>query len=113
MVKAEISLSRKGLLRGFSLTGHAQNRDGASIPCAAVSVLSRTFVHLLELEEGIKIEGAADKPGQLDLRIQEVPPNKEEFFKAATSFLLLGLREAAGEYPSDIELKIISETDKE
>jgi uncharacterized protein YsxB (DUF464 family) len=106
MIEIEALLDETGILRACRASGHAgAGKTGTDIVCAAVSVLMRTAVQVLEGREGIKLRVEAPEPGLLDLQADYTADGRD-FLSAAGEFLVAGLRSVAGEFPDNCRLTI-------
>lgn len=112
MIRSRIVLSEELLILELKISGHAIKQGKASVPCASVSVLTGTFARLLEQERGIEIEGGAERPGSLILKVLRVEPGMREFYRGLCSFLLKGLQETSLEFPGEVEVELLTRAEK-
>jgi len=99
VIKADLVLDEAGLLRSCRVSGHSgAGKRGSDIVCAAVSVLTRTFVRLLSGREDITIRGEIPKEGSFYLETDYKPEGKE-FLATAGAFLIEGLLSVSEEFP--------------
>lgn len=79
---------------------------GANIPCAAATELLRTAARLLSTVDGLEVEGGADAPGEMRLKISSRGKASPEWLRGVTDFLLQGLRDLEAEFPREIAVRI-------
>jgi len=92
-------LDEAGLLRTCRVSGHSgAGKRGEDIVCAAVSVLTRTFVRLLSKREGITIRGEIPEEGNFYLETEYTAEGRE-FLAVAGAFLIEGLLSVSEEFP--------------
>jgi uncharacterized protein YsxB (DUF464 family) len=106
MIQAELVLDGSGLLRSCRVQGHSgAGKQGCDIVCAAVSVLTRTFVLVLSERKDISIRGSI--PGRGDFSVEtEYKPEGREFLAGAGAFLMEGLLSVSAEFPDYCKLII-------
>ncbi|MBN1410591.1 MAG: ribosomal-processing cysteine protease Prp [Spirochaetales bacterium] len=110
LINVSIQLSKEDCLTSLKAEGHArQEKRGLDIVCAAVSTLLRTMARLLQEENGIAVDGSADREGEMELRVSEVPREKKEKIKGMTGFLLKGLLDLKSDFPQNINITINKE----
>jgi uncharacterized protein YsxB (DUF464 family) len=106
MIKVNLVLENRGLLRSCKVLGHAgAERRGRDVVCAAVSVLVRTVAKVLSGREGITVSSGAPERGALWLEVEGTAENGE-FLAAAGAFLSEGLLSVSGEYPGFCQVTI-------
>ncbi len=99
---------RRGVLHVITADGHAVDRtSAANIPCAAVSTLLRTAARLLDLEEGVAIDGTAESPGNFKLQVRSVVSGKHQWLEGVTDYLVIGLKTIEQDYPDEIVLDLL------
>ncbi|MCL2069695.1 MAG: ribosomal-processing cysteine protease Prp [Treponema sp.] len=106
MIQADLVLDEAGLLCSCRVTGHAgAGKLGSDIVCAAVSVLTRTFVRVLGEREGITLRGDARERGNFLVEVEYASEGRE-FLAAAGAFLMEGLLSVSTEFPDNCKLII-------
>ena len=99
-------MDEAGILRECKAAGHARaGKTGSDIVCAAVSVLLRAAVQVLEGRKGITLRAVAPEPGLLGLQADYTAEGKG-FLSATGEFLITGLRSVADEFPKNCKLTI-------
>ncbi len=107
MVRVKATV-QSGVFEEITAHGHAADRNtGANIPCAAVSALLRTAARLLELEEGVSIDGTAEKPGEFRLQLTSINDDKLEWLRGVTDYLIIGLKTIEQDFPDEITLDLL------
>jgi uncharacterized protein YsxB (DUF464 family) len=97
-------MDRSSLLRGLSITGHAEAGPyGYDIVCAAVSVLARTAAAVLSEKPYITTTVSAPARGEFYLAI-DYRREGEPYLSAVQDFLLEGLRSVAADYPACLKV---------
>lgn len=92
-----------GCLNRLRMDGHAGGSSfGNNAVCAAATALSRTAARLLEAAPGIEVYGQADHEGVLEIVVSSYEPRTLNYLKAASDYLLLGLRDLEREYPNHV-----------
>ena len=92
-------LDEAGLLKSCRVSGHAgAGKRGGDIVCAAVSVLSRTFIRVLTGREGVKLRGSIPEQGNFWVETEYTAEGRE-FLAAAGAFLTEGLLSVSAEFP--------------
>ena len=88
-----------GLLRSCRVQGHSgAGKQGSDIVCAAVSVLTRTFILILSEREDISIRGSI--PGRGDFSVEtDYTTEGRDFLAGAGAFLTEGLLSVSEEFP--------------
>jgi uncharacterized protein YsxB (DUF464 family) len=106
VIQAELLLDEAGLLCSCRVSGHAGAGEfGSDIVCAAVSVLTRTFVRVLGDREGVTLRGDAQERGSFLVEV-EYGSDGREFLAAAGAFLMEGLLSVSTEFPDNCKLII-------
>ena len=106
MIRAELVLDEAGLLRSCRVQGHAgAGKQGNDIVCAAVSVLTRTFVRVLSGRKGVEIRGSIPEQGNFWVEAGYTQDGRE-FLAAAGAFLTEGLLSVSEEFPDYCRLII-------
>lgn len=109
MIEIRVRLDKLGCLQAFRAGGHARAaRAGEDIVCAAVTVLLRTCAQLLSATPAAV--SRAPKPGELALVLGSVPPERVEWLRGITDFLLAGIKSLQNEYPDRVTVKINGKT---
>jgi uncharacterized protein YsxB (DUF464 family) len=99
-------LDQGGLLRSCRVQGHAgAGKPGYDIVCAAVSVLMRTALRVLDGREGITVRGGAPARGEFWLEAECTAKGKE-FLAAAGVFLSEGFLSVSEEFPEFCQVTI-------
>ncbi len=112
MIRIFLLLNSRRCLTELTVQGHAAKGDSeSSIPCAAVSALTGTVARLIDTRDGIVSSGSAAKPGELQIRIEEIEKKSIEWLQGVTDFLVFGLREVEREYPR--ECSVMMKTQEE
>lgn len=107
MVRVQATV-QSGVFEEITAHGHAADRNTeANIPCAAVSALLRTAARLLELEEGVSIDGTAEKPGEFKLLLTSINDDKLEWLRGVTDYLIIGLKTIEQDFPDEITLDLL------
>jgi uncharacterized protein YsxB (DUF464 family) len=107
MIRISVVLDKTGLLSRCEVRGHAEaGPKGGDIVCAAVSVLTRTALAILQAREDIKVRGEAPERGVFFLETEAPEGPGRDFLAAAGAFLLEGLGSVAREYPKNCLLQI-------
>ena len=86
----------------FSVKGHSSNRKGEDIVCAAVSVLTQTFIRGIEKSLKAKFKGKF-LAGDCELLI-EVPKEKAEDLKLICEIFKEGFHKISEYYPEQVKL---------
>jgi uncharacterized protein YsxB (DUF464 family) len=102
-----------GLLRSCEVRGHAgAGPKGGDIVCAAVSVLTRTALSVLNTREDIIVRGGAPERGVFMLEAEAYDGPGRDFLAAAGAFLLEGVDSVAREYPGNCTMTVLIERRK-
>ncbi len=105
MISVKIVIDNHEVISSLTASGHAvSGESGNNIICAAFTVLVRTAVRLFEGENGIELSGSAVDPGGLDFCISRVLPDKRDWAKGVTDFLLMGIKDLETEFPDECSL---------
>ncbi|MDR0629905.1 MAG: ribosomal-processing cysteine protease Prp [Treponema sp.] len=108
MIGIDLALDEAGLLVACGVQGHAQaGPKGNDVVCAAVSVLTKTALRVLSLQEGIRVQGGAER-GVFQMELEYAPQGRDFLF-AAGMFLREGLEAVAAEYPDHCTVTITTE----
>jgi uncharacterized protein len=101
-----VAVSPAGLLRGFTAAGHAgAAARGANVPCAAATVLLRTTGRLCAAR-GVALEGAAEQPGRMSLRLSPHAGEDAGWLRGLTDFLMRGLQDLQDEFPREVVVQV-------
>jgi uncharacterized protein YsxB (DUF464 family) len=105
MVAVEFKVDRQGMYQGFTFAGHADYAEpGFDIVCAAISILSHTFMAGLETIVKLPLQIKADQTsGYLDCNWVNLP-EKSERTQLLVETMRLGLSEIQAQYPDHITL---------
>jgi len=107
MIKINITLDQKGILKTCLASGHANaGKIGNDIVCAAVTVLMRTATNILSNQEGITIKSSAPKKGKLGFNVEYSTAEGLVFLYHTSIFLIDGLKSVAQEFPKNCNLII-------
>ena len=106
LVEVNLVLDGAGMLRACRVEGHAgAGTNGNDIVCAAVSVLTRTMIRVLNGKKGIMIRGDVSKKGSYRIETEYTPEGRD-FLAGAGAFLVEGLTSVSGEYPDNCKVII-------
>ena len=106
MIQAELVLDGAGLLRSCRVRGHAgAGKKGSDIVCAAVSVLTKTFILVLSGRRDLKIRGRVPDRGDFAIET-EYKPQGRDFLAGAGAFLMEGLLSVSAEFPDYCKVTI-------
>jgi uncharacterized protein YsxB (DUF464 family) len=105
MVATEFKVDRQRLYRGFTFSGHADYAEpGYDIVCAAISILSHTFMAGLETIVKLPLQIKADEnSGYLDCNWVNSPDTLERV-QLLVETMRLGLSGIQAQYPDHISL---------
>jgi uncharacterized protein YsxB (DUF464 family) len=105
MVAVKFKMDRQGRYRGFTFSGHAGYAEpGFDIVCAAISILSHTFMAGLEAIVKLPLQIKADESsGYLDCTWVK-HDDKLEQIQLLVETMRLGLSEIQEQYPDHISL---------
>ncbi|MDR2393593.1 MAG: ribosomal-processing cysteine protease Prp [Treponema sp.] len=108
MIGIDLALDEAGLLVACGVHGHAKaGPKGSDVVCAAVSVLTKTALRVLSLQEGIRVQGGAER-GVFWMELEYTPQGRDFLF-AVGMFLEEGLEAVAAEYPDHCMITITTE----
>ncbi|MDR1986531.1 MAG: ribosomal-processing cysteine protease Prp [Treponema sp.] len=108
MIGIDLALDKAGLLVACGVQGHAQaGPKGNDVVCAAVSVLTKTALRVLSVQEGIRVQGGAAR-GVFWMELEYTPQGRDFLF-AAGMFLKEGLEAVVAEYPDHCTITITTE----
>jgi uncharacterized protein len=114
VVRIVLGLYPSGCLRSLEAEGHAgRGSRGGDPVCAAVSVLLRTALNVLEREPGITFTGSIPDSGRTSIRISRYDETAGERLLGATNFLLTGLFDLTAEYPGQVATTFEGKTTEE
>ena len=106
MIQVDMILDKAGLLSSCRVTGHAgAGKKGSDIVCAAVSVLTRTFIRILAERQDVKIRGCIPEQGNFWVEADYTPEGKS-FLAGAGAFLIEGLNSVSAEFPDYCKVTI-------
>ncbi|MFP4382991.1 MAG: ribosomal-processing cysteine protease Prp [Spirochaetia bacterium] len=95
MIRADLRLDPKGIIKHIEVKGH-----GAEIACTAVSILLRTLGRILEsVGDELKVSVNPEREGWISLAVENYPEQMTDWLSGVTGFVVLGLRDIAEEYP--------------
>jgi uncharacterized protein YsxB (DUF464 family) len=107
LIAISIGLNKNLTLCYYRASGHAKHgKPGEDLVCAAVTCLLKTAAGILFTDHDLKIDYKAEKSGQMELNIIQIPEYKVERVKGITDFLLKGLIDLEGEYPDNLSIDI-------
>ncbi|MDR1955369.1 MAG: ribosomal-processing cysteine protease Prp [Treponema sp.] len=105
MIEIDLALDEAGVLMACGVQGHAgAGPKGRDVVCAAVSVLTKTALGVLAVQEGIRVQGAAERG--LWRMETEYTPEGRGFLFAIGVFLKEGLEAVSQEYPDQCRITI-------
>ncbi len=107
MIRAEFSVSEKGI-EAFTFSGHAGLAPaGEDVLCAAVSAMALLTVNTLQEVFGVRFDLVQrEEDGFLSLTIREVPSGKESAAYGVLQVLLLQMKDLREQYPDRLSVKI-------
>lgn len=107
MIRVNVIRDRNGLIREFTIQGHAGFGEyGKDIVCSAVSAIAYTA--LGGLEELTGMAGYTEKPGLMKFKLpQDIPAEKEQTARIILDTMVIGLRQIENSYREYI--KVIDE----
>ncbi|GHV83924.1 hypothetical protein AGMMS50212_12640 [Spirochaetia bacterium] len=109
MIKVDALLDREGILKSCGIEGHSgAGSRGNDIVCAAVSVLARTCLQVLETKQCLTVRADASERGRLYFEIDRGDKGRG-FLEAVGSYLLEGIKSVAEEYPENCTIFIAKE----
>ena len=107
MITITMVLDESGLLKSCDIRGHAgAGKRGTNIVCAAVSVLARTALKVLNDKEGIIVRGKAEQRGTLFLETEARDSEDKDYLEAVGTYLIEGLTSVAEEFPQYCSITI-------
>ena len=107
MVRVVVGLYPSGCLKSLTAEGHAGPASPGSDPvCAAVSVLIRTALNVLEREPEIDFHGDLPGEGQASITVASYREEAGQRLLGVTRFLLTGLSDLADEYPQRVSMRV-------
>ena len=106
MIIVDIVLDESALLYSCRVKGHSgAGKQGNDIVCAAVSVLTRTIVRVLDGRKDISMRGSIPARGEFNLEL-EYKSEGREFLAATGTFLMEGLKSVSEEFPDNCTVNI-------
>ncbi len=110
MITAELTCNKNGALLAGSVSGHALfAKKGSDIVCAAVSVLMRTSVSVLQETKTVQVLVKTPKRGELSFTVTDFDSAAEQRLVFAADFLRSGLHSLQAEYPAHVAVTITIE----
>lgn len=106
MIRIRIARDDRDRIIWVKASGHAEKGENISLACAAVSVLLRTYAHVLEKIPGLKIDGGASYEGIFELYIRKYGSEQERVLEGIDRFLLTGAYDVCTEYRHECELEL-------
>jgi len=107
MIRVVLTLDSRNLLRKAAFSGHAgQGKKGEDIVCASVTALIRTASRSFQLDTSVEVESDAPSPGELRVKVNYIPPEREVWALGITDFLRLGLQDMEREFPGSLSVEI-------
>ncbi len=106
MIRVELWLDRAECLVRLRSHGHAPGAAGTNTVCAAVSALLGSSARLLAAQSDLKIDGTADREGELELVVSACPSHRQPWLGGVTGLLLQGLEDIARGYPDQIRVSV-------
>ena len=108
MIYISIRLDPNQCLKRIKAAGHSETGAyGENIVCAAVTIILKTGANILFLDKKLETSGNADKPGKMSFSVTKIQPEKREWVKGITDFLLAGLSDLKSQFPDEISLEIV------
>lgn len=109
MTSVTLTRDKEGCILSCKASGHALYKDaGRDIVCAALSVLMRTSLAVLNATRGVKVKAEADKRGELYFYVERgmksVTGEGIERLICVADFLESGVESLAREYPKNVKL---------
>ena len=110
MINILILHSKSGEFLSCKVEGHARHdRAGSDIVCAAVSILARTLVLQLNewasLDKNFEIDVDYHSRAYLSVSVLKYSKEARKALSYILSFVSLGFRSLADEYPNNIKLE--------
>jgi uncharacterized protein YsxB (DUF464 family) len=114
LIRIAIQIGKEGCLKALEADGHSlRGKAGTDIVCASASAFLQTIARLYYVEEGVILEGSAEREGHMSLYCVTLPPEKVERMKGMTDFLLLGLNDLKSDFPENIDVIIERESEEQ
>jgi uncharacterized protein YsxB (DUF464 family) len=107
MVEVTVAIDSAGIVREISAVGHVGGyKKGSNPVCAAVTILVRTYLRLVESGGCEPVEGEAPKAGELFARIGKPGEDRQKQLLGAGEFLLTGLSDLQETFPQHCVLRV-------
>lgn len=106
MIKVVVALDENRVISSLEVTGHAEGRMYGQLVCASLSFFVRTVARSIERLPSVIVEGGADHPGDLRLKICSYPSGVTERLQSLSDLYLLGIRDLSLEYPKEVKVLI-------
>ena len=95
-----------GCLVSCKATGHASfAKKGQDIVCAAVSVVLRTVMELLEQTEGVVLQADTSTRGLLDFRVASSDTSASVRLKCVADFIRIAFSSLVRDYPNNVAFR--------
>ncbi|HHU36731.1 MAG TPA: ribosomal-processing cysteine protease Prp [Treponema sp.] len=105
MITVSLVLTQDGCFVSVSAKGHAlQGSPGTDVVCAAVSVLIRTTLAVLD-HGGRVLQVETAGRGTLDIKVTACKESDLPLLRYAGLFLHRGIAGVAAEYPASVEMR--------
>jgi uncharacterized protein YsxB (DUF464 family) len=99
--------SKKTELLFLEVSGHFKaDKQGLSVPCAAMSALIRTYGRQIESCKGLTVKIKADKAGSFRAEIESIDPDEKGWYAGICDFLLCGLGDLVRDYPHEFVMEL-------
>lgn len=114
MTVAKLWCTQDGQFCALEAEGHAGSAvRGTNVVCAAVTMLLRTTLDVLEHSKGITVVSDAPERGVLNFRVRSDGTEKNEVVTerliCTADYLKLGLSALAKEYPDEVSVECFVE----
>ena len=106
MTDVALVCGKDGCIQSCKAMGHAGfAAKGYDIVCAAVTVLLRTAMQVLDQTDGVTIQADATERGMLSFTVTQAALDKTERLICTADFLERGLQSLQSEYPQFVRLQ--------
>lgn len=104
MTKVLLVCGADGGFVSCKASGHASfAKKGSDIVCAAVSVMLRTVMELLEQTAGVALEADTSSRGFIEFHVTSSSAQAAGRLKCAADFIRIAFSSLAREYPANVE----------
>ena len=107
MIRVRVVLDGDDCLSSLTVAGHASVESGSAgdnVVCGAVTAIVRACAEAISLRDTIRASGAAARPGELRVDVEERSGDDAEWLRGVTSVMLVGVERIASEAPGEVEL---------